>query len=160
MLHFSCICIMLYLSNTLYISFKYQEEGEYMHFNVKEDIIQLTPLWKGERFEDGRPKVSDEDIAELKKLTQEQIWESLWENDYKNQFESHLMRIHEDDRKLIGRAVTAAYIPSRPDLFDVVEEIGHSEGRKGTHNLWVVDKLVDGDLPAGPECRHPLRAGR
>lgn len=117
-----------------------------MHFNVKEDILQLTPLWKGERFEDGRPKVSDEDIAELKKLTQEQIWESLWENDYKNQFESHLMRIHEDDRKLIGRAVTAAYIPSRPDLFDVVEEIGHSEGRKGTHNLWVVDKLVDGDI--------------
>ena len=67
-----------------------------MHFNVKEDILQLTPLWKGERFEDGRPKVSDEDIAELKKLTQEQIWESLWENDYKNQFESHLMQIHEE----------------------------------------------------------------
>lgn len=28
-----------------------------MHFNVKEDIIQITSLWQGERFEDGRPRV-------------------------------------------------------------------------------------------------------
>ena len=117
-----------------------------MHFNQKEDIIQLTHLWKGERFEDGRPKVSDKDITSLKELTQEQIWEPLWELGYKNQFEAHLYRIHDDDRKLIGRAVTAAYMPSRPDLFDLVEEIGHSEGRKGTHNLWVVDNLVNGDV--------------
>ncbi|NTV78518.1 MAG: RraA family protein [Clostridiales bacterium] len=117
-----------------------------MHFNQKEDIIQLTHLWKGDRFEDGRPKVSDKDIDALRELTQEQIWEPLWELGYKNQFEAHLYRIHEDDRKLIGRAVTAAYMPSRPDLFDLVEEIGHSEGRKGTHNLWVVDNLVNGDV--------------
>lgn len=117
-----------------------------MHFNVKEEIIQLTSLWKGERLEDGRPRVSDEDIAELKNLTQEQVWEPLWELGYKNQFEAHLYRIHEDNRKLIGRAVTAVYMPSRPDLFGLVEEIGHAEGRKGTHNLWVIDKLMEGDV--------------
>ncbi len=117
-----------------------------MHFNNKEDIIQLTSLWKGERFSDGRPRVSDEMIEELKKLTQEQIWEPLWELGYKNQFESHLYQIHNDNRKLIGRAVTAAYMPARPDLFELAEEIGHSEGRRGTHNLWVVDKLVEGDV--------------
>ncbi len=117
-----------------------------MHFCQKEDIIQLTSLWDGIRFDDGRPRVSDEELEELKKLTQEQIWEPLWELGYKNQFESHLFRIQEDDRKLIGRAVTAAYMPARPDLFNLVEEIGHSEGRKGTHNLWIVDKLVEGDV--------------
>lgn len=117
-----------------------------MHFNVKEDIIQLTSLWKGERSEDGRPRVADADIAELKKLTQEQIWEPLWELGYKNQFEAHLYRIHDDNRKLIGRAVTAAYMPTRPDLFQMAEEIGHSEGRKGTHNLWVIDNLSEGDV--------------
>ena len=106
-----------------------------MNFSKKEDIIQLTSLWKGERFSDGRPKVSDEDIARLKELTQEQIWEPLWELGYKNQFESHLYRIHDDERKLIGRAVTAAYMPARPDLFDLTETIGHEEGRKGTQNL-------------------------
>ena len=26
-------------------------------FDNREDIIELTPLWKGERFPDGRPKV-------------------------------------------------------------------------------------------------------
>ena len=26
-----------------------------MHFSVKEDIIQLTEKWDGERFPDGRP---------------------------------------------------------------------------------------------------------
>lgn len=117
-----------------------------MHFNVKEDIIQLTSLWKGERSKDGRPKVADADIAELKKLTQEQIWEPLWELGYKNQFEAHLYRIHDDNRKMIGRAVTAAYMPARPDLFQLTEEIGHSEGRKGTHNLWVIDELSEGDI--------------
>ena len=29
-----------------------------MHFSVKEDIIQLTEKWDGERFPDGRPRVS------------------------------------------------------------------------------------------------------
>jgi len=117
-----------------------------MHFSQKEDIIQLTSLWMGERFDDGRPRVPDELIEDLKELTQEQIWEPLWELGYKNQFESHLSQIHEDNRKLIGRAVTAAYMPARPDLFHLVEEVGHSEGRKGTHNLWVVDKLTVGDV--------------
>lgn len=117
-----------------------------MHFNNKEDIIQLTSLWNGERFPDGRPRVSNELIEELKKLTQEQIWEPLWELGYKNQFESHLFQIHDDNRKLLGRAVTAVYMPARPDLFELAEEIGHSEGRRGTHNLWVVDKLVEGDV--------------
>lgn len=116
-----------------------------MHFNVKEDIIQMTPLWKGERFPDGRPKVSDEDIEKLRHMTLEEIWLPLSRAGYNNQFESHLNRIKEDV-KLVGRAVTAAYLPARPDLFNVVEEIGHSEGRRGTHNLWVVDTLVEGDV--------------
>ena len=30
-----------------------------MDFNVKEEIIALTPQWKGERFPDGRPRVPD-----------------------------------------------------------------------------------------------------
>ena len=29
-----------------------------MLFNTREDVIAMTPLWRGERFEDGRPKVA------------------------------------------------------------------------------------------------------
>lgn len=116
-----------------------------MHFNVKEDVIQLTKNWTGDRFDDGRPKVPDEDLDKLATMTTEEIWFPLFNAGYINQFESHLYRMKENC-KLIGRAVTCAYLPSRPDLFDVVEEIGHSEGRRGTHNLWVVDTLVERDV--------------
>ena len=48
-----------------------------MKFNCKEDIIQLTPLWTGERFEDGRPKVPDEILERIKKTTIEEMWAPL-----------------------------------------------------------------------------------
>lgn len=116
-----------------------------MHFNVKEDIIQLTSQWTGERFLDGRPKVPDEDIEKLRKMTLEEVWQPIFEAGFTNQFESHFFRT-DSKAKLVGRAVTASYVPSRPDLFKTVEEIGHGEGRRGTHNLWVVDTLVEHDV--------------
>ena len=30
-----------------------------MIFTTREEVMAMTPLWKGERFEDGRPKVAD-----------------------------------------------------------------------------------------------------
>ena len=45
-----------------------------MKFNCKEDIIQITPLWKGERMEDGRPKVSADVLRRLRKITLEEAW--------------------------------------------------------------------------------------
>ncbi|MBQ1310875.1 MAG: RraA family protein [Blautia sp.] len=116
-----------------------------MHFNVKEDIIQMTPRWTGERFSDGRPRVSDADLEKLREMTLEECWLMLDKFGYKNQFEGHLKVLH-PEKKLVGRAVTASYLPSRPDMFEVVEEIGHAEGRRGTHNLWIVDSLTEGDV--------------
>ncbi len=117
-----------------------------MHFNVKEDIIELTEQWKGERFSDGRPRVSDQDIELLRGMTLEEIWQPLFEAGYKNQYEEHLSRLHGDKRKLVGRAVTGVFMPSRPDLEGTVLAIGAKEGRKGTCNQWVIDTLVEGDV--------------
>lgn len=36
-------------------------------FDNREDIIELTPLWKGERFPDGRPKVPQKYLDEMQK---------------------------------------------------------------------------------------------
>lgn len=116
-----------------------------MNFNVKDDIIQLTAEWTGERFEDGRPRVPDEDLEALHHMTLEEVWQPLELAGYRFQFEEKLQRLHED-RKLVGRAVTAAFVPSRPDLEKAVQKIGAEEGRKGTCNLWVVDELVEGDV--------------
>ena len=42
-----------------------------MKFNDREEIIALTPLWKGERLPDGRPKVEEKYLKALKNLTLE-----------------------------------------------------------------------------------------
>ena len=118
-----------------------------MHFNVKEDIIAMTPQWKGERFEDGRPKVDDKYLKALKTLTLEEVWKPIFVKGYESQFEGRLHTLHDDGRKLIGRAVTATFCPFRPDFDEVVKDIGRSESRTGTYNQWVIDNLVEGDVP-------------
>ena len=117
-----------------------------MHFSVKEDIIQLTEKWDGERFPDGRPRVSDEDLEEIRHLTLEEVWQPMFMKGYLNQFEEKLKRLHEDKTKLVGRAVTCSFMPARPDLEETVKKIGASEGRIGTCNQWVIDTLVEGDV--------------
>jgi regulator of RNase E activity RraA len=117
-----------------------------MKFNVREDIIALTPKWKGERFPDGRPKVADKYLEALKSLTLEEVWKPIFVKGYENQFEGRLKVLHDDGRKLIGRAVTCTFCPTRPDLHEVMFEVGTKEGRKGSYNQWVVDTLVEGDV--------------
>ncbi len=117
-----------------------------MHFNVKEDIIAMTPKWTGERFDDGRPRVPDRYLEALKGMTLEEVWKPIFVQGYESQFEGRLHTLHDDGRKLIGRAVTATYAPTRPDLHEVMFNIGMQEGRKGNYNQWVVDSLVEGDV--------------
>ena len=117
-----------------------------MRFNSREEIIALTPLWKGERFPDGRPRVPDRYLEAMKKMTLEELWKPIFVKGYISQFEGDLKTLHDDGRKLIGRAVTASYVPTRPDLFDVAMAQGAAEGRSGTFNQWVIDSLVEGDV--------------
>ncbi len=71
-----------------------------MNFNVREDVIALTPQWKGERFEDGRPKVEEKYLKALKNLTLEEVWKPIFVKGYENQFEGRLQAVHSDGRKL------------------------------------------------------------
>lgn len=118
-----------------------------MRLNVREEIIALTPQWKGERLPDGRPKVADKYLRALKNLTLEEIWKPIFVKGYESQFEGRLLSLHNDGRKLIGRAVTATYCPYRPDLDEVVKNTGREENRRGTYNQWVIDQLMEGDVP-------------
>ena len=117
-----------------------------MHFNVKGDVIQLTAGWTGDRLPDGRPWVPDHYLDALKGMTLEEVWKPLYQNGYVNQFEGDLHALHNDGRKLIGRAVTCSYVPTRPDLQETMFAIGASEGRVGNYNQWVIDSLTDRDV--------------
>lgn len=117
-----------------------------MKFNDREEIIAITPQWKGERFPDGRPKVADKYLVALRSLTLEEVWKPIFVKGYESQFEGRLKTLHNDGRKLIGRAVTCTFCPTRPDLHETMFEIGMNEGRKGNYNQWVIDSLVEGDV--------------
>ena len=117
-----------------------------MKINDRQTIIDLTPLWKGERFEDGRPKVPQKYLDQMHNMTLEELWKPIFVKGYESQFEGDLRTLHDDGRKLIGRAVTATYVPTRPDLLDVMFDVGREAGYKGNFNQWVIDSLVEGDV--------------
>ena len=113
----------------------------------QEYIKALTAEWKGERFPDGRPKVSDAILARLKNISMEEAWGVLRSKGYFNQYEGNWEIIFPDSA-MTGRVVTAQYIPLRPDLQGYVKEQGKVENRaqKGGTNSWPIDMLSTGDV--------------
>ena len=69
-----------------------------------EYIKTLTFQWKGERFVDGRPKVSDAILERLKNVAVEEAWGYLSGHGYTNQFEGKWQIIHPDS-PMRGRVV-------------------------------------------------------
>jgi 4-hydroxy-4-methyl-2-oxoglutarate aldolase len=112
-----------------------------------EYIRALTAEWKGERFDDGRPKVSDALLKRLKNISIEEVWGVLRNKGFQNQFEGDWTIIHPDSI-MTGRIVTAQYMPLRPDLEKQVKEQGKIENRaqQGGTNSWPIDILVEGDV--------------
>ena len=117
-----------------------------MNFNNREDIIQLTPLWEGERFPDGRPRVSDDILRRMARVRTEEAWSVLWRHGYQFQFEGNWTRLH-PGRVLVGRAVTGVFAPRRPDLHETLMDYGQEqEGRIGAMNSWVIETLIKDDV--------------
>lgn len=123
-----------------------------MYFNNPEDVIALTSQWKGERFPDGRPKVPDFYLDEIRKMTLEELWKPIFVQGYENQFLA-MPSLHPEFKedgslncKMIGRAVTAAYAPTRPDLAAYTRSLADGKGMSGTPNQWVIDSLGDRDV--------------
>ena len=110
-----------------------------------EQIKAYTPEWKGERFADGRPKVSDKLLERLKSVHLEEAWGILRNKGYQNQFEGDWIVMH-DDSAMTGRVVTAQYLPLRPDVDKIIKDKGKTEGRIGATNSWPIDVLKNGDI--------------
>lgn len=111
---------------------------------TREHLIALTPDWKGERFPDGRPKVPDNIIKRMKAVSVEEAWATLSNAGYRYQIAEDWQMINPDS-VLVGRAVTATFMPGRPDVWKAVDSIGRKEGRRA-QNVWAVEMLVKGDV--------------
>jgi len=112
---------------------------------TREELIKYTPEWKGERFSDGRPKVPDSIIERMKSVTLEEAWAACMNNGFTNQYEDGWLCIH-PEKVLVGRALTATWMPGRIDVQKVAEQDGRTAGRIGDMNAWPVDMLTLGDV--------------
>jgi regulator of RNase E activity RraA len=75
----------------------------------------------------------------------EDVWQLLNELGYRNQFEGGWKMLHED-QPMTGRALTAVYRPSRPDVEERLTEDGLKNGHIGPMNSWPIDTLQLGDI--------------
>jgi regulator of RNase E activity RraA len=114
-------------------------------FFTREDVIKYTPDWQGERLPDGRPKVPDDILDRMKKVTLEEAWATLRSAGFVHQYEDGWYSIH-PDQILVGRALTAVWMPGRPDVEKVIEEQGAKDHRIGGTNAWPVDMLQPRDV--------------
>src|SRR3954463_4941855 len=112
----------------------------------KEELTFLTSEWKGERFADGRPRVPDSLLERAKNINIDDAWTVLKNQGYVNQFEGGWKMVKQDV-PVIGRAVTAMFMPSRPDVEKNIKARGvSSQGRKGNTNAWPIETLTKGDV--------------
>jgi regulator of RNase E activity RraA len=112
---------------------------------TKEQILFYTAEWKGERFSDGRPKVPDSLLTRALDVSIEDVWDYLQEQGYRCQFDGGWKALH-IDRPFAGRALTAQYMPLRPDMAKAIAAEGKSEGRQGSNNSWPIEQLQAGDV--------------
>lgn len=114
---------------------------------TREDLIELTGSWSGERFPGGRPRVPDDVVEQLRKATTEQAWGVLFKEGFERQFAGGWKQTHPGNI-LVGRAVTASFLPHRPDYDRVTVAAGAREGHLAgdKQNSWIIETLQAGDV--------------
>jgi len=110
-----------------------------------ERLIEYTADWKGERFADGRPKVPDHILDRMKDVTITEAWGILRNQGYEWQYEGGFVATH-PGQILVGRALTAMYMPRRPAMRKLMEEKGGKCGCIGDQISWPIDMLVPRDV--------------
>ena len=110
-------------------------------------VLQCTPGWTGPRMEDGRPYVPDDILKRMKNVSVTQAWSIVRGAGYTNCYENAAgWNIMYPDETIVGRVLTAQYMPSHPDYNRLIMRQGKAEGRIGNSNSWPIDMLKKGDV--------------
>ncbi|TVQ04779.1 MAG: RraA family protein [Balneolaceae bacterium] len=112
---------------------------------TKENLEFITAEWKGERDEFGRPFVADDILERLRFVGLEEAWAVLRSTGYHNKFEGDWQIIW-PEKVMVGRALTAAFLPSNPELAERMNEAGREQGLQGAANQWPIYMLQKGDV--------------
>jgi 4-hydroxy-4-methyl-2-oxoglutarate aldolase len=113
--------------------------------HTRDQILFYTSQFKGERFADGRPKVSDDLLKRVVDVSIEDLWDYLRDKGYNCQFDTGFQMLH-PEKPFAGRALTTQYMPLRRDMYDAITAEGKREGRVSGNNSWPIAELVTGDM--------------
>jgi regulator of RNase E activity RraA len=112
---------------------------------TSDQILFYTSQWTGERFPDGRPKVPDDLLRRAVDVSIEDVWEYLRGKGFDCQIDTGFQMLH-PDRPFAGRALTAQYMPLRPDMGAAIGAEARRENRVPYTNVWPIDALQPGDV--------------
>lgn len=112
-----------------------------------DEMIRYTPQNPFERFPDGRPKVPDTVLDTIREmgLEVEEAYHLLRQKGYQNQYEANFQVLLPETR-LVGRAFTVQFMPTRPDLDEVVQKDAEAKGLGRLRNQTTIDMLQKGDV--------------
>ena len=110
-----------------------------------DQMVFYTSEWKGERFPDGRPKIPDALLTRALDVSIEDIWDYIRGQGYNCQFDGNWQSLH-PDKPFAGRALTAQYMPMRPDMLRAITAEGKAEKRVSFNNSWPINELTIGDV--------------
>ena len=142
---------------------------------TKDQMVEYTKGWTGDRFPDGRPKVPDQWLERAKDMSQEEITISgaggrgggaggrggdavgrggdtggrgaggRGGGGGYSQYEGDWRVLH-PETKMAGRAVTLAFMPARADLDQVVMAKAKEKGVETLNNQYGIDMVQPGDV--------------
>lgn len=111
-------------------------------------LADSTPLNPFDRFPDGRPRVPDAQLQTLREMQieVEEAYGVLRARGYNNQYEAG-WQVLLPDQRLIGRAFTVQFLPSRPDLAEALQTRADAAGLGRVRNQTAIDLLQRDDVP-------------
>jgi 4-hydroxy-4-methyl-2-oxoglutarate aldolase len=111
----------------------------------REQVEFLTREWEGDRDRYGRPLVPDGLLRRLRHVSLEEAWGIVTAAGHRNKFEGdwHVMY---PDRPMVGRALTAAFLPSSPELEKRMAAAAREAGLQGAMNQFPIYMLAPGDV--------------
>lgn len=112
---------------------------------TKEQLIQYSANNPFERFPDGRPKVPDALMERARGLSSEEVFAVLPGKGFPNQYADGFHVLH-PGTKLVGRAFTVQFMPTRPDLMEVLTANAKKAGIDRLGNQFAIDQLQKGDV--------------
>ena len=102
-----------------------------------------TPLM--DVLKEKRPRVSDEQLDSLKKVSIENVWGGIQGKGYRHCFVTHLKQT-QPGVKMVGRALTMRYLPQRPDLDEGVRQLAREGDWDPAFNVRGGEDAKSGDV--------------